>query len=76
VSRVGHLLKDPGQASYFVHIVELTIDLFFAAHDFRVEQVRFHSEEAAQAPTGNRHDLDQIHFDAGSRFELIDVFIY
>jgi hypothetical protein len=64
-------LKGPGQAIVWFQVGELSIDLLLAADEFHVKQVGLDGKEAAEAPTGDGHDVDQVGFDGGLGLELI-----
>jgi hypothetical protein len=70
---IGNPLKDPGQAIIVVHVGEFPVDILGAAFDFGAKQVGFDGAEAAQAPAGDGHGLDQVHLDAAGGLELVDV---
>ena len=73
LSVAGELLKDPSQASVVVRAMELPPAFLGAARHFLVEQGGFDGGNAAQAPAGGGHGLDQIHLDAALGIELIGV---
>jgi hypothetical protein len=70
---IGEFLKDPGDAIVVVHIGELVVDVFVAAHEFGVERVRFDAADAAETPAGGCHRFDQFGFEGGLGVELVHV---
>jgi hypothetical protein len=70
---IGELLEDPSQAIDVAHVLELLVDVLGAAHDFGAQQGGFDARDAAQAPAGGDHGLDQIHLDSALGIELIGV---
>jgi hypothetical protein len=66
-------LKGKGQAILLFHYFwfEPTFDFISPIEDFQVKQVGFDAEEAAEAPTGDGHDIDQVGFDGGVGLELV-----
>jgi len=77
LSAVGEPLKDPGQAIVIVyiaiHLIEGLLDVPGMAQHFVGQKVGFDGTDAAQAPAGDGHGLDQLHFDAGLGIELVLV---
>jgi hypothetical protein len=71
VAHVAQLFKDEGEAAVVVHAGDLLVDLLLAAGHFPVKQVGFDGQKAAQTPSGDGHDLDQVGFDAGLGLELV-----
>ncbi len=70
---VGDVLKDPGEAMAVAHVVEFGVDRISAADELGAEQIGFNTPEAKQAPAGDGHGFDQIHFDGGRGVELVEV---
>jgi hypothetical protein len=70
---IGQSLEDPGQAILSSQVRELVVDIFGAARELIREQAGFDGPDAAQAPAGDGHGLDQIHLDIVGRLELLDV---
>jgi hypothetical protein len=75
LSAISHFLKDPSQAIFAGHLIELIVDIFSAAHQLIGEQAGFDGPDAAQAPAGDGHGLDQIHLDIAGGLKLPDVCI-
>src|SRR5258708_1617473 len=73
LSVAGELLKDPSQASVVVRAMELPPAFLGAARHFVVEQGGFDGGNAAQAPAGGGHGLNQFLLDAALGIELNDV---
>jgi hypothetical protein len=66
-------LKDPGEALFGGYFGEFFLDVFGAARQLVGEQAGFDGPDAAQAPAGDGHGLDQIHLDRVGGLELLDV---
>jgi hypothetical protein len=52
---------------------EFVVDIFGAAGQLIGEEAGFDGPDAAQAPAGESHGLDQIHLDRSGWAELLDV---
>jgi hypothetical protein len=70
---IGEPLEDPSQAIDVVHVGELLVDVLGAAQHFVGQQNGFDVTDAAQAPAGGDHGLDQFLLDAALGIELNDV---
>jgi hypothetical protein len=70
---IRELLKDPRQASEVVRVIELPPAVLGVPRHFVVEQGGFDGGDAAQAPAGGGHGLDQIDLDAALGMELVGV---
>jgi hypothetical protein len=66
-------LKDPGQAIFGGHFGEFFVDVFGSPGQLIGEQAGFDGPDAAEAPAGDGHGLDQVHFDGAGGLELLDV---
>ena len=78
VALVGQLLERKGQAVNGFHVGEAVlfdvgVDLVGTAEHFVVQEHGFDGADAAQAPAGDGHGLDQLHFDAGLGSELVEI---
>jgi hypothetical protein len=70
---IGEFLEDPGEAIVVGHFGEFFVHVFGAALERMAEQASFDGPDAAQAPAGDGHGLDQIHLDRVGGVELLDV---
>jgi hypothetical protein len=70
---IGELFEDPSEAIDVFHVLELLVDVLGAAHQFGAQQSGLDVTDAAQAPAGSDHGLDQFLLDAPSGIELNDV---
>jgi hypothetical protein len=70
---VGHGLKDPGHAAGAVDLGELPLDILLPVDHLVVEHFGLDAIQAAEAPAGGGHGLDQVHFDAGGGLEIPEV---
>jgi hypothetical protein len=73
LSAVGEPLKDPGEAIVAGHFGEFFVNIFGAACQFVGEEAGFDGTDAAKAPAGDGHGLDQFHFQIVGGLELLDV---
>jgi hypothetical protein len=67
------LLKNESQAAQVGDGVKLLVDFFLAEGEFVFEQAGFERGDAAEAPAGERHGLDQVHFDYVDRLVGVEV---
>jgi len=70
---IGDPLEDPGETIIGGHVGEFFVHVFGAALELMREQTGFDGPDAAQAPAGDGHGLDQIHLDRVGGVELLDV---
>ena len=73
LTAVGERLEDPSQAIFTGHLSEFVVDILGAARQLIGEQAGFDGPDAAQAPAGDGHGLDQIRLDGVGGLELLDV---
>ena len=73
LSVVGQPLKDPREVVIVVHPNELLVDGRLAARHFVFQNGGFDGQDAAQAPAGGGHGVDQFRLDAAVGIELMDV---
>jgi hypothetical protein len=73
LTAVGECLKDPREAILAGHFGEFVVDIFGAARQLIGEQAGFDGPDAAEAPAGDGHGLDQIRLDRIGGLELLDV---
>ena len=59
----GLLLENESQAAQVGDGIEFLVDFFLAEGEFVFIEARFERGDAAEAPAGERHGLDQVHFD-------------
>src|ERR1700680_933225 len=70
---IGELFEDPSAEIDVLHVTELLVDVLGAAHQFGAQQSGFDVRDAAQAPAGGDHGLDQVPLDAALGMELAGV---